>query len=240
MWRTSCAAAYPETIQPLRRPYVVDHVTNRLRIVPLLHMVANQLRISRQLNSLRIHDKYLHEMLTHLLNVSGSDLASALPSLNEPTLYALAAAVVLSNPPIPVEVMAGFIGPLRAETSLARLSRHGNGSDRACPSCPTHPDGDHGIRPQDRGGLPDCSGTRWWAFVRFVRNPNSGFFLPTVRWRCFGLPAQRCLARVCGMPFGDLTARQVDPIVTTADLNPTSPDPTAEPPPKPNMSPVAS
>lgn len=129
--------------------------------------------------------QYLHEMLTHLRNVSGSDLASALPSLNEPTLYALAAAVVLSNPPIPVEVMAGFIGPLRAELRW-----------RGCRAMGTDPTGSvrrarliqmvTTVSALKIAGASRLQRDTLVGVCPFCQEPEFRLFLPTVRWRCFG------------------------------------------------------
>lgn len=160
--------------------------------------------------------QYLHEMLTHLLNVSESNLASALPSLNEPTLYALAAALALDNPPIPVEVTAGLVGGLREELRW-----------RDCHTMGTDPTG-----PVRRGRLVQMANTlttlaaggssvlqrhKLVGVCPFCGEPEFQLFLRTVGWRCFACDRQGAL-----LEFAECLLETCPP----AESIPSSPPPT--------------
>ena len=127
---------------------------------------------------------YLQRLLPHLINVSGADLAGTLPSLTEPTLYALAAAIALADSSTDANLGCGFIGALRAELRW-----------RDCRSMGTDPTG-----PVRRGRLVqmvttitalNAAGTsplqrnKLVGVCPYCRASEFQLFLRTVTWRCF-------------------------------------------------------
>ena len=126
----------------------------------------------------------LHDLLTHLVNISGSDLASALSSLTEPTLYALAAALAISNQTTHPYVAKAATRPLREE--LRWRAARAMGTD---PSGPTR----RGRLVQMAGtfttltiaGASPLQRTKLLGVCPFCASHDFQLMLPTVRWRCF-------------------------------------------------------
>ena len=136
--------------------------------------------------------QYLGELPQHLVNVSGGDPVAVLPSLTEATLYALAAATVLTNPSLPGYATGGLIDPLRAELRW-----------RNCRTMGADP-----VGPVRRGRLIQMASTftnltrvgasplqRYTLVGRCPCCDASAFrlFLPSVYWRCFACDREGAL-----------------------------------------------
>ena len=128
--------------------------------------------------------QYLHDLLEHLHDVSGGDLAGRLPSLTEPALYALAAAVTL-NDGLVLQVRRDALAPsLRDELRW-----------RACRAMGTDPTG-----PVRRGrliqmvstfttltvaGVSESQRHKLVGTCPFCGSAKFQLMLSSVRWRCF-------------------------------------------------------
>ncbi len=128
--------------------------------------------------------QYLGGLVGRLNDLSGGDVPGVLPSLNEPTLYALAAAATLSNLPTASEFLADSAVPLRDELRV-----------RGCRGMGAEPAG-----PVRRGRLIQLVATFATLSVAgasllqrhtlvgdcpFCGAQRFRLFLPSVRWRCF-------------------------------------------------------
>ncbi|MCY4417289.1 MAG: hypothetical protein OXE87_13425 [Chloroflexi bacterium] len=128
--------------------------------------------------------QYLRNLLERLCDVSGGDLAGRLPSLTEPALYALAAAVTLND---------GFILGIRRDALAAPLRDELRW--RACRAMGTDPTG-----PTRRGRLVQMVGTFTTLTVAgvsesqrqklvgtcpFCGSTEFQLILSSVHWRCF-------------------------------------------------------
>ena len=133
--------------------------------------------------------EYLHELLAHLVNVSGGDPAAALPTLTEPTLYALAAAVALRCGSEPERRTDGLARPLLAElrwrdcrdmgTDAAGSVRRGRFIQMVTTLTTLTTAGASSLQRHKLTG--DCA---------FCGASEFQALLPTVSWRCFACGRQ--------------------------------------------------
>lgn len=129
--------------------------------------------------------RYLRELLSRLNNLSAGDLMGVLPSLNEPTLYAVAAVISLDKSPFDDIAASEFEARLREELRL-----------RECRTMGIDPAG-----PVRRGRLIQLAATCTTLSVAgvsslqrhtllghcpFCNAHEFRLFLGSVRWRCFG------------------------------------------------------
>ena len=132
---------------------------------------------------------YLSNLVANLIRISGADPAAALPSLAEPALYALAAAIAINDPSCGENLPNGFVTALLAE--LRWRNCRAMGGDPTGPvrrgrliqlvtSCTTLRT--LGVTPAQThklvGACPFCSSARFQ------------LFLPSVCWRCFDCERQ--------------------------------------------------
>ena len=137
--------------------------------------------------------QYLRDFLAHLLNVSHGDPSPALPTLTEPSLYTLAAALAHAG-----ESEADAPGIPGLHDALATELRW-----RDCRAMGTDPTG-----PVRRGRLIQMAETFTPLTVAgasapqraklagrcpFCASPSFQVFLPQVRWRCFECDRQGAL-----------------------------------------------
>ena len=136
--------------------------------------------------------EYLRDFLAHLVSRFGGDVASAVPSLGEPGLYALSAAIALG-----IHENQFHAGDHLRDALIAELrSRNGKGMG-------TQPRGS--VR---RGRLVQIAATCTTLTVAgasslqrhnlagacpFCGAPDFRVFLPAVRWRCFACGRQGAL-----------------------------------------------
>ena len=136
--------------------------------------------------------QYLSNLVANLIRISGADPAAALPSLAEPALYALAAAIATNDPSCGENLPNDFITALLAELrwrNCRAMGANPTGPVRRgrliqlVTTCTTlHAPGPSPAQTHKLvGPCPFCSSTRFQ------------LFLPSVRWRCFDCERQGAL-----------------------------------------------
>ena len=134
---------------------------------------------------------YLRELLAHLINVSHGDCAAALPSLSEPGLYALAAAIAIGRRDGAAgEAAAAPAHGIPTAALVAELRWRG------CRGMGVNPVGATRrgrlvqllttFTPLQAPGASPLQRSKLAGACPFCGSPEFQVLLESVRWRCFG------------------------------------------------------